>query len=596
MRIRLMFFACLAALSVSTQDTIRQHIDTLSLIDQVQYLDKELKSRFYSAPASMVSYIALYDSIIERHDIDTLRYAVYNFRGNSYFGQALYAPALEQYLEAQRILENSNNRKTLILLYNNIAACYRFTEETQRAIDYFKLALKEGKLLKDTATVARVNNNLGMQYLELERYEEARPFLDRAIAMYDDMGNDIYKGISLLTRANLHNATDAYKSAIADYNEAMILVPEEMVPIVHAASYAGIGAANRKMRRYSIAERYLKTSLVKAEKINHVEQIKESNRELSELYDAQGYCTKSMFHYKEYIAAKDSLFTAEQYQLLADANSKYEAEKKTQEIALLTEKDKSSSLQLKAAQRGNILLGGGVGMFGLLSLGMYYFWRKIKAKNKIISQGLQEKEILLKEIHHRVKNNLQFISALLGLQTDHVSDPTALEALQEGQDRVQSMALIHQNLYQKDTLTSVDMKEYFIKLTEGLFDSYNIRNEEISLELDIEDINLDVDSVIPIGLIVNELVSNSLKYAFVDMDKGDIKVELKEVNEKLLLKVSDSGKGMKDEVKTKLGESLGYKLVNALTQQLQGTLHIENNPGAVVTLEIVKYDKAAFSN
>ena len=151
---------------------------------------------------------------------------------------------------------------------------------------------------------------------------------------------------------------------------------------------------------------------------------------------------------------------------------------------------------------------------------MYKMFRQkeeIEQKNSIISKALDEKEILLKEIHHRVKNNLHFISALLGLQTDHVSDQVALDALQEGQDRVQSMALIHQDLYQRDDLTSVNVKDYFIKLTEGLFDSYNIHTDDITLQLDIANLDLDVDTVVPIGLIVNELVSNCLKYAFSDL-------------------------------------------------------------------------------
>jgi len=126
----------------------------------------------------------------------------------------------------------------------------------------------------------------------------------------------------------------------------------------------------------------------------------------------------------------------------------------------------------------------------------------------------------LKEIHHHIKNNLQFISALLGLQTDHVSDQVALDALQDGQDRVQSMPLIHPDLYQRDDLASVNVQEYFVKLIEGLFDSYNIHPDDITLHLEVVNLDLDVDTVVPIGLIVNELVSNCLQYAFSDGEQG----------------------------------------------------------------------------
>jgi len=154
------------------------------------------------------------------------------------------------------------------------------------------------------------------------------------------------------------------------------------------------------------------------------------------------------------------------------------------------------------------------------------------------------------------------------------------------------MALIHQDLYQREDLTSVNIKEYFFKLIEGLFDSYNIHQDTISLELDIDDLNLDVDTVVPIGLIVNELVSNSLKYAFQETETGKIRVSLKEKNNQLRLSVIDNGKGISEEIKVGLGQSLGYKLIQALTDQLDGTYDIDGVNGTNVNIIITKYQKA----
>ena len=155
------------------------------------------------------------------------------------------------------------------------------------------------------------------------------------------------------------------------------------------------------------------------------------------------------------------------------------------------------------------------------------------------------------------------------------------------------MALIHQDLYQRDDLTSVSVKDYFVKLTEGLFDSYNIHPDNISLQLFVADLDLDVDTVIPIGLIVNELVSNCLKYAFSIGEKGVISVSLQEIDDRLILTVSDNGKGIAQTEIDNLGDSLGYKLIQALSAQLNGSYQIDGeHGGTIATIEINKYRKS----
>ncbi|MCB0602478.1 MAG: sensor histidine kinase, partial [Saprospiraceae bacterium] len=191
----------------------------------------------------------------------------------------------------------------------------------------------------------------------------------------------------------------------------------------------------------------------------------------------------------------------------------------------------------------------------------------------------------------RVKNNLQVISSLLALQSEHVDDNIALSALREGQDRVQSMALIHQNLYQDHNLTGVSVRDYFIKLIRNLFDSYNIHKDQVKLELNIDPLNLDVDTVVPIGLIVNELVSNSLKYAFPDHRKGTIRVDLTEADNALLLIIKDDGVGMPAGSEENLGQSFGYRLVKIFTRQLKGKMSISGNQGTQVTIDIRKYSR-----
>ena len=210
----------------------------------------------------------------------------------------------------------------------------------------------------------------------------------------------------------------------------------------------------------------------------------------------------------------------------------------------------------------------------------------------MISRNLEEKEILLKEIHHRVKNNLQVISSLLSLQGRQTDNPEIEAAIRESKDRVKSMSLIHQSLYQKDNLTGIEIKDYFEKLFRSLFDSYNIRREDIKLDMEIDDLMLDVDTVIPIGLVVNELVSNALKHAF-PSGQGLVNVSLKEVNDSLVLKVFDNGKGISNAHEISNSDSFGYKLIRSFKRKMKGELDIRSDKGTQVSMVINRYSKVA---
>ncbi|MEM6264112.1 MAG: sensor histidine kinase, partial [Bacteroidota bacterium] len=179
-------------------------------------------------------------------------------------------------------------------------------------------------------------------------------------------------------------------------------------------------------------------------------------------------------------------------------------------------------------------------------------------------------ELLLKEIHHRVKNNLQTISSLLFLQSAHIQDEDVKQAVAAGQHRVESMALIHQKLYQKENLAAVEMKDYLHNLTNSLVDTFGYQPERIQVHIDMEELELDVDTAVPLGLIVNELITNSLKYAFPDGRKGKITVNLaQQADGKLELQVADDGIGAAN---TERGTSFGSQLIQLLTQQLGGTI------------------------
>jgi PAS domain S-box-containing protein len=208
-----------------------------------------------------------------------------------------------------------------------------------------------------------------------------------------------------------------------------------------------------------------------------------------------------------------------------------------------------------------------------------------KKNESLLEASLAEKEILLKEIHHRVKNNLQIISSLIVLQEQYIKDERILHVFKDFQNRIRVMALIHQTLYNSENLNKIHLSKYIKDLVNNLFKVYSADFKQIKFELNIEDIDFNLDNANACGLIINELVSNSLKHAFSENNQGKIVVTLKKIEEdKVLLDVYDNGVGFPDNVDYKNSDSLGLKLISTITKQMDGNISIERNNGTHVKI------------
>jgi PAS domain S-box-containing protein len=211
-----------------------------------------------------------------------------------------------------------------------------------------------------------------------------------------------------------------------------------------------------------------------------------------------------------------------------------------------------------------------------------------KRTEERIQASLTEKEVLLKEIHHRVKNNLQVISSLLDMQSLSIETPAAIQALQDSRSRVRTMAYVHERLYQSEDLVSIDVTDFVASLTSHLLGVYEEQASAISLVQQIDSISLDLDTAIPCGLIINELVSNALKYAFPpeSIEGGEIRIRLSSLPEgELELMVSDNGVGLSEDIEPLATKSLGLRLVTMLTQQLQGTVELDRSRGTTFRIK-----------
>ena len=211
---------------------------------------------------------------------------------------------------------------------------------------------------------------------------------------------------------------------------------------------------------------------------------------------------------------------------------------------------------------------------------------RVADRTQELNRSLGEKELLLKEIHHRVKNNLQIVASLLHTQARHIADPAVLAMLEESQNRVKAMALVHERLYRSDDISSIDMGEYAQFMGTSLIQFYGIGSAQVKFEVDMPGIRFDINRAIPLGLLINELLSNALKHAFPEKRRGKIRVRGEKFDQSVRIIVMDDGAGIPETLDWKNAPSLGLRLVSSLADQLNGTIDLDRTSGTTFTLTL----------
>jgi two-component sensor histidine kinase len=305
--------------------------------------------------------------------------------------------------------------------------------------------------------------------------------------------------------------------------------------------------------------------------------------------ESSGALKKHKFYKEATYYKKKSLIESEKYysEELSQSLSSFKTRQAIQIKELEIEKEKEySKLYIIIASL----------IAGLLLITLIFFVRKrkqsglLKQKNNQINQALKEKELLIKEVHHRVKNNFQIISSLLELQSKGIEDEKALALAQDGKNRVKSMALIHQKLYQNED-GLINFEEYITLLVDEIASMYDT-NKRILIAVFAKKLFFDIDTAIPLGLIINELVTNTYKYAFSENETGKLNIAINRFNKySYQLLISDNGSGFEEDFDIKKAKSFGLRLVTRLVKQLRGTLSFSNNNGT--TFEIIFKDLQA---
>ncbi len=318
-------------------------------------------------------------------------------------------------------------------------------------------------------------------------------------------------------------------------------------------------------------------------------------------------------HFSKYLRLKDSMLNAAGKMQVKQMEQQFQTAQKDNEIisrekniGLLTGQNKLSEINLRQARsiRGMVIA---VAVIAALLLIISYFRFRLKKranlrlehqqnainqKNENLQQLaqqkdslLEDKEMLIKEIHHRVKNNLQVVISLLNTQSAYLNNEQASAAIRQSQHRMQSRSLIHQKLYQSENVAFINMAAYIHELTDYLSESYDT-GHAIHFDLNAEEIELDVAQAVPVGLILNEAITNAIKYAFPDEHKGTITIAMQSIpGNNLLLGINDNGIGLPETFDTGKNNSFGMSLMQGLAKQLEGTLQIKSDKGLSIRIE-----------
>jgi len=585
-KLLIILISIFATIDTACQDHITQALDSLQTnAAKLEYLEELVSTTIYSDPTVNQINIHIYDSIAHVTNDSSYVAKSYNLKGMLHYVKGQYDLSIEAYIKALQLKSYISDQKKVAKLFNNLATSYQVRGDLKNSLKYFTKALHSFEATNDTLWAAHTNGNLGLLLLNNKELDTAEPKIRKALAYYKNNDHTIYEGYTLLNLGNLLNEKGDYKQSIPVYQSAILKVPETVNPIVAAAAYSGIGVAHSRLTNFSRAVEQLNLGLSKSAAIPSIEQEIICHQELAKVHEEMRMYAKSLQYHKNYTTLKDSAFTMEQDIKMTEALAKYESEINEQELALLNTQHQLTETRLLGTRRFTTAL-----LLGFLILAALLY--RLFKLNKSNRQAAEEKDTLLREIHHRVKNNLQVVSALLTLQSKYINDDQAVEALREGQDRVQSMALIHKDLYQHDNLKGVNTKDYIEKLVENLMSSYNIEASDITLHLNIASLWIDVDTMIPMGLLINELISNALKHAFIDQNGGTLTITLEEGNGALILEVADNGKGFTDFDNQRKG-SFGYSLIESFAQKLNADIDVNTEQGFSISMNIKNYTKAA---
>jgi two-component system, sensor histidine kinase PdtaS len=493
-----------------------------------------------------------------------------------------YPDAIKASLEALRIYDGLGMDNKTASLQLQIGSHFTNDRNYNSATRYIKQALTTFRKRQDTINIAYALINLGETYRLMEKYDSSSYCFIESLNLNQYLKRDLIQGYALGNLGLVHvkmDQTDMAKQELVGSIAILTKLGDMYSVSVYQCQLAKILIDEGKLRS---GEDLLLVSLNMAETGTLKEQIQDISNDLSLFYEEQHQFEKALFYRKIYETYHDSLINTDNVRKVEQLHSKYWLDKKEANIQYL-ERENSNKRKLVF-----ILSSGTILLFTLLIFLQYALrqrkkaFKKVSEQNEIIEKREKEKALLLKELNHRVKNNLQMVASLINIQARQSKEPIISSALEVTRRRIDTLLLIHRNLYRENANMQVSLDNYIRELIDNLIFSFG---EKVNLSMNLAPIYLHIDSVIPLGLIINELITNALKYAEKPSQPLELNISLTGEVQKIYIKIADNGTGLPNGYENRNG-SMGLKLVHSLIKQLKSEITYTYHEGCLWTITL----------
>lgn len=488
-----------------------------------------------------------------------------------------FKKASELYLEAIKICEKNKLDYTKNL-YHTIGVMFHTTDEYNKAKTYYHKSLSAARKTNDDDLIAKCLINLGSINSSTGNFAEAEKLFEESLKYQSSFEGerDVYSNIG-----NLKIRQNKLTEAIMFLEKAIMANPETGQE-GDILDFSYLLDAKSKLKDFDGIDSILKKSAELLKKTEYIRNRTIMLKSIGNAYEAIEDFAGAIVYKNLYIQTYDSLKMQQRDEIVYELEKKYQTEKKEEE------------LQKRLKERNRLIVLSVLAGFIILVL-CYLIYLNMRQKKKLGKQKIrletlvEEKNTLLKETHHRVKNSFQIVSSLLYLQSESISDKEAALAVKEAQDRVKSMSLIHQKLYNKEHLTGIDTKEYIEDLIDDIIKNQSDNIQNLRVKKSIDSHILSIDTITPVGLIINELITNVIKHAFPDKTSNpELEISFMKKEDFFELKVYDNGIGISEPGNK---NTFGLKLIHSLAKKLKAGIDFENTNGTKVTLLITKFEE-----
>lgn len=519
-----------------------------------------------------------------------------------------YTAALDYYQKSLEIRKTTGYNQGVASCYVNIGNVYVENKNDEKALSYFKQA---EEIYNETNSIfgqATVLNNIALIYKREKDLDLAKQYFEQSLKRYKEI--DMQKNISQLyiNLGLLYKDFDDCDQALDYFSLALIIKKEISDRLGVGWCYQYIGECYMHNKQYPEAMDYYQRALKIMEDLNVAKNQLACYKGLAEINAAMGDFEAAYRYKVDYSQLNDTVYSQDLTKHLAEQEARFASAEKEQELELkdLEIVQKTAVIEKNRLQMWALI----VGILLVVAIAIIFIQRfriesrfhkvlekqneelrltYINLKDTVISK--EEKEVMIKEIHHRVKNNLQIISSLINIQANNVEDKKVQRMFHEVQNRIISMSLLHEQLYKAPDLAHVNVDSYLEVLLDNLMKIF-ANDKRIALKKHIDVDSLSVDTLIPIGLLINEVVTNSLKYAFKGRDEGIIEIELKPHESGYILKISDNGIGMPENQLDQYKDSLGMELISTFVSQLDGVIEVDVSGGTSYYVEFYPISKS----